>query len=122
MLGDVKDDEIAALPDLNLREAMTLIPLVVMAIVMGIYPKPFLEMIEQPVNAIVARVDPSYFEGTGITPPPLPTTTASVAVAPEDGVASLEELLRQQQAQAVAPEATEIDIDADTEDTEGSEN
>ena len=73
MLGEVEDDEIAGLKDLNLREAMTLIPLVIMAIVMGVYPKPFLEMIEQPVNAIIARVRPDYFDGTGVIPPPLPS-------------------------------------------------
>jgi NADH-quinone oxidoreductase subunit M len=102
MLGEIKDDQIAALPDLNLREMATLVPLVIMAIVMGIYPKPFLEMIEQPVDAIVARVRPEYFDGTGITPPPLPLPASpGAAVAgelsgrPEGG--SLAELLERQQ-------------------------
>ena len=103
MLGEVKDDEIKGLSDLNFREAMTLVPLVIMTIWMGVYPKPFLEMIEQPVNAIVARVRPDYFEGTGVTPPPLPISPDSQNVAlmqelapgimldpagPEDGVGS----------------------------------
>ncbi|MEE2648705.1 MAG: NADH-quinone oxidoreductase subunit M [Acidobacteriota bacterium] len=99
MLGEVKDDEIAGLKDLNLREAMTLIPLVIMAIVMGLYPKPFLKMIEEPVNAIVARVRPGYFDGTGVTPPPLPSTPDAAAALPvnaKDQLASLEDLLRQQ--------------------------
>jgi NADH-quinone oxidoreductase subunit M len=103
MLGEIKDDQIAALPDLNLRETATLVPLVIMAIVMGIYPKPFLEMIEQPVDAIVARVRPEYFDGTGITPPPLPASPASpdAAVAADTseppGGGSLAELLERQQ-------------------------
>lgn len=99
MLGEVKDDEIAGLKDLNLREAMTLIPLVIMAIVMGIYPKPFLEMIEEPVNAIIERVRPGYFDGSGVTPLPLPSTpdvAAALPVNAKDQLASLEDLLRQQ--------------------------
>jgi len=79
------------------------VPLVIMAIVMGIYPKPFLEMIEQPVDAIVARVRPEYFDDTGITPPPLPASPASpgAAVAADTsgrpGGGSLAELLERQQ-------------------------
>ena len=99
MLGEVKDDEIAGLKDLNLRESMTLIPLVIMAIVMGIYPKPFLKMIEEPVNAIIERVRPGYFDGSGVTPLPLPSTpdvAAALPVNAKDQLASLEDLLRQQ--------------------------
>ena len=99
MLGEVKDDEIAGLKDLNLRESMTLIPLVIMAIVMGIYPKPFLEMIEEPVNAIVERVRPGYFDGSGVTPLPLPSTPGTAAALPVNAkgqLASLEDLLQQQ--------------------------
>ena len=125
MLGEVKDDEIAGLSDLNLREAMTLIPLVIMAIVMGVYPKPFLEMIEQPINAIVARVRPGYFEAAGITPPPLPggdaATAASVDVEPETGLASLEDMLQRQQAEAAKIAAGGLEPDPETEDNEGSE-
>ena len=99
MLGEVKDDEIAGLKDLNLRESMTLIPLVIMAIVMGVYPKPFLEMIEEPVNAIVERVRPGYFDGSGGTPLPLPSTPGTAAALPVNAkgqLASLEDLLQQQ--------------------------
>ena len=73
MLGEPKDDEIRALPDLNLREAMTLIPLCILAIWMGLYPKPILRTIEPAVNAIVHRVRPDYFNDSGIVPPPLPS-------------------------------------------------
>jgi hypothetical protein len=53
------------------------------------------------VNAIIARVRPDYFDGTGITPPSLPTTEgalASIRAARGEQLASLEELLQQQQA------------------------
>ena len=72
MLGDVKDDKIGALQDINLREAMTLVPLVIMAFWLGIYPKPFLKILEPPVNAIVERVNPGYFEESGFPVPSLP--------------------------------------------------
>jgi NADH-quinone oxidoreductase subunit M len=83
ILGEVKDDEIAALKDLNFREAMTLIPLAILAVWMGLYPTPILKALEPPVNAIVARVDPDYFEGSDIVPPPLPSI-------PEASTAELE--------------------------------
>ena len=73
MFGDVKDEEIRALPDLNLRESMTLIPLVIMAVWLGIYPKPFLKILEPPVNAIIERVSPGYFAETGMEIPALPS-------------------------------------------------
>jgi NADH-quinone oxidoreductase subunit M len=76
MLGEPKDDEIRALPDLNLREAMTLIPLCLLAIWMGLYPKPILRTIEPAVNAIVHRVRPDYFNDTNIVPPELPSLEA----------------------------------------------
>jgi NADH-quinone oxidoreductase subunit M len=99
MLGEVKDDKIAGLSDLNMREMATLIPLVVAAIVMGLYPKPFLNMIEAPVDAIIGRVRPGYFEAAGITPPPLPTTEGAIAsmqARTGEPVAALEDLLQEQ--------------------------
>jgi NADH-quinone oxidoreductase subunit M len=126
MLGEVEDDKIAGLKDLNLREAMTLIPLVIMAIVMGVYPKPFLEMIEQPVNAIIARVRPGYFEGTGVTPPPLPSTPDGVAAGIPAGAdspfASLEDLLQQQLADDAEDLLQQQLADDDNEADESSEN
>ena len=73
MFGEVKDDKIAALSDLNLREIATLVPLAVLAVWMGLAPNAVLKTIEPPVNAIIERVHPGYFEGSDITPPPLPS-------------------------------------------------
>ena len=109
MLGEVKDDQIAGLSDLNLREMATLVPLAIAAIVMGLYPKPFLEMIEAPVNAIIERVRPGYFEGTGVTPPSLPTTEGALAnMRARNGeqLATLEELLQQQLTEETDADAT----------------
>lgn len=73
MFGEVKDDKIAALRDLNLREIATLLPLAVLAVWMGLAPNAVLKTIEPPVNAIIERVHPGYFDGSDITPPPLPS-------------------------------------------------
>ncbi len=73
MFGEVKDDKIAALNDLNLREIATLVPLAVLAVWMGLAPNAVLKTIEPPVNAIIERVHPGYFDGSDITPPPLPS-------------------------------------------------
>ncbi len=50
MFGAVTHDVNKTLPDMNLREHAVLIPLVVMAFWIGIYPKPFFAFIEKPVD------------------------------------------------------------------------
>jgi NADH-quinone oxidoreductase subunit M len=50
------------LPDLNLREMVTLVPLVFMAFWIGIYPKPFFSLIEKPVQKIVEQVNPNFYQ------------------------------------------------------------
>ena len=48
------------MPDLNAREWAYMLPLVIMSLVIGIYPGPFLRYIEKPVNALVKQVRPDY--------------------------------------------------------------
>jgi len=50
------EGENAAVPDLNWREKWTLIPLIFFAFWIGIYPAPFLKILEKPVRFIVAAV------------------------------------------------------------------
>jgi len=61
MFGQITNPKNENLKDLNLREFATLMPLVVMAFWIGIYPKPFFRIIEKPVNQIVAKVQPGFF-------------------------------------------------------------
>jgi NADH-quinone oxidoreductase subunit M len=61
MFGQITNPKNEKLKDLNLREYATLLPLVVMAFWIGIYPKPFFRIIEKPVNQIVERVQPGFF-------------------------------------------------------------
>jgi NADH-quinone oxidoreductase subunit M len=61
MFGQITNPKNEKLADLNLREFATLIPLVIMAFWIGIYPKPFFRIIEKPVNQIVEKVQPGFF-------------------------------------------------------------
>jgi NADH-quinone oxidoreductase subunit M len=62
MFNDRGDDEVKpsfALKDLGLREIVSLLPLVVFVIWMGVYPQTFLEFLHVPVQVILHRVTPS---------------------------------------------------------------
>jgi NADH:ubiquinone oxidoreductase subunit 4 (subunit M) len=37
-----------------------MVPLVILSLWIGVYPKPFLAFIQQPVNALVRQVRPTY--------------------------------------------------------------
>jgi len=48
------------LPDLKGREWAYMVPLLVMSLWIGVYPKPFLDFIQKPVAAVVKHVRPDY--------------------------------------------------------------
>ena len=54
--GKVTNPKNEKLADLTPRELATFIPLVVLAFWIGLYPKPFFQILEQPVNEIVQMV------------------------------------------------------------------
>src|SRR5262245_6764483 len=58
--GTIDNPKNEKLPDLNLREWVYMIPLLIMSLWIGVYPKPFLGFIEQPVNSVVKQVRPEY--------------------------------------------------------------
>ena len=60
MFGKIENPKNEKLPDLNLREIVTFVPLIILAVWIGLYPKPFIERIAPTVNAVVARVNPAY--------------------------------------------------------------
>ena len=49
-------------PDVNKRELGLMLALIVMMVWIGVYPTPFLDVIEKPVDYIVKKVDPKYFD------------------------------------------------------------
>lgn len=57
MFGVVNHPENRDLPDLNLREAMTLIPIVILCFWIGLYPSPFLRAMEPSVKKMVTQLD-----------------------------------------------------------------
>jgi len=61
MLGQVTNGKNLTIPDMNLREIAVFAPLIVWAIWIGIYPKPYFDVLRQPVTEIVQRVRPDYF-------------------------------------------------------------
>jgi NADH-quinone oxidoreductase subunit M len=63
MLGQVTNGKNLHLPDLSLREIAVFLPLIVWAIWIGVYPKPYFDILEKPVQQIVERVRPGYYQG-----------------------------------------------------------
>ena len=66
MFGPITNTKNEKLPDLNLRELVTLVPLVILAFWIGLYPKPYFRILEKPVAQIVERVRPGYYAQRGI--------------------------------------------------------
>ena len=58
--GTIDNPKNERLTDLNAREWTYMVPLMILALWIGVYPKPFLEYIQQPVNVVVKQVRPDY--------------------------------------------------------------
>ena len=57
IFGPLKNDENKKLTDLSSREVLVFAPLLVMMVVMGLYPTPFLDRMEKSVTATLARAE-----------------------------------------------------------------
>ena len=92
MLGQVTNGKNLTIPDMTTREIALFVPLIAWSIWIGIYPKPYFDILRQPVAEIVERVRPGYFGGAvqnaGVLPSPTrapspirdPNPTAPAAV------------------------------------------
>ena len=58
--GTIDNPKNEKLVDLSGREWAYMTPLLILALWIGVYPKPFLAFIEQPVNSLVKQVRPEY--------------------------------------------------------------
>ena len=63
MLGQVTNTKNLGLPDVSFREIAVFAPLIAWAFWIGIYPKPYFDILRKPVTEIVERVRPGYFNG-----------------------------------------------------------
>jgi NADH-quinone oxidoreductase subunit M len=64
MFGKLDNPANQNLPDLSWREIVTVVPLIIMAFWIGLYPAPFFRALDKPVNKLVEIVRPGYLEGT----------------------------------------------------------
>ncbi|MCP4901088.1 MAG: NADH-quinone oxidoreductase subunit M [bacterium] len=55
--GELSNEKNKNLKDLNLREQWTIIPLIILAFWIGLYPKPFFRMMEPTVDRLMTRVE-----------------------------------------------------------------
>jgi NADH-quinone oxidoreductase subunit M len=62
--------------DVNRRELGLATALVVVMVWIGIYPKPLFDVLEEPVNYVVQKVDPGYFAKQQLTYPAQPAAPA----------------------------------------------
>jgi NADH-quinone oxidoreductase subunit M len=71
--GTIDNPKNEKLSDLSGREWLYMTPLVIMSLWIGCYPKPFMDYIAKPVNAVVRQVRPTY---------PLPDMPAATPARP----------------------------------------
>ena len=64
MLGQITNGKNLHLADLSMREMAVFAPFIVWAVWIGLYPKPYFDVLEKPVAQIVERVRPGYYSGT----------------------------------------------------------
>jgi NADH-quinone oxidoreductase subunit M len=83
MFGTIDNPVNAAMKDLNGRELATFLPLIALAVWIGLYPSPFLKRLETSVARVVVRVNPAYgpalAKTTDCGTPTAPATVTPVA-------------------------------------------
>src|SRR5208337_2053010 len=55
--GNVDNPKNEKLLDLSARELATFLPLIAVALWIGLYPKPFFQILDQPVTALVQQIN-----------------------------------------------------------------
>ena len=83
--GTVTNPKNEKLHDLTPREVATFVPLIIMAFWIGLYPKPFFQILEQPAKQTIAMARPDYQQSgstVNAAAQPAPVVVAPAAVAP----------------------------------------
>ncbi len=76
------DEANAGMPDLNVREVLTVAPLIVLSLVLGLYPKPVLERLEPSVQRLIEHVE----SRTDYEEPDRPEVDGVVADSDDEGI------------------------------------
>jgi NADH-quinone oxidoreductase subunit M len=85
--GPVTNPKNEKLHDLTPREVLTFAPLLILAFWIGLYPKPFFQILEQPVNQIVGNINNS--QTGGVVNAALPAASREIAGTPAIAKASM---------------------------------
>ena len=75
--GNIENPKNRDLPDMKGREWAYMMPLVILSLWIGVYPKPFIDYIQQPVNVVVRHIRPDYpIPGLPVSRPAQPERAA----------------------------------------------
>ena len=85
MLGQVTNGKNLTISDMSLREILVFVPLIIWAVWIGVYPKPYFDVLRQPVAEIVERVHPGYFAARPAPPPGSPVAAMPALPAAQGG-------------------------------------
>ena len=66
MFGPVSEVN-SKMKDLSAREVAYFMPLVVVAFWIGLYPKPFMDILQKPVEKLVTQVNPGFYKSESLT-------------------------------------------------------
>src|SRR5687768_10194176 len=80
--GPLANPENEGLKDLDRREIAYLLPIVLLCFWIGLYPKPFFDVLDRPVDYVVSKVDPRYGEGGALAAASPAAAAAPAAAAP----------------------------------------
>jgi len=81
MFGKIENPKNEPLLDLSHREFATFVPLLILAVWMGLYPAPFLRRIDTSVQHVVARVSPQYTQRNAAADCGAPSLAATAGTA-----------------------------------------
>ncbi|HIM46961.1 MAG TPA: NADH-quinone oxidoreductase subunit M, partial [Alphaproteobacteria bacterium] len=78
IFGELKKENLKSITDLNMREIGIFAPLVVLVLFMGIYPKPFLDVLHVSVENLVAQTQMARAGGAAVVADLLPDALVRV--------------------------------------------